>query len=830
MKTRKFTSIVLTLCLLMSLVSVMFAGTASALNVDATTVGSVYETKLNLTFDTAYGGFAATGYADASHHKPASGGSVTLVANASTGPSAWFGTSNDVNANATFEDIKLSSTADNEGTGTEEALNSHFKLEPSTTYRITFKYRYRGNSAANSKISVLASTNPYIKDNKYAKRDSLLTGSGAAAKVIDGNDTQNTDTLSGTGTFTGDWKTETIIITTQPADKLTTPYLGIRANYNTTGTVAFQIDDFKVEKMTAETIFFDYKVDGNPIAVSDITTNHYLLAGSCGTKAFAPSIDAEGLHWQFNANNAPNYSTASWTHNAIVKEPDVNGGNAFTIESGKAYIVTAKFKVTDINGNGKLTIGIGSTAGTTTFAAGRADYTKNSTEFQYLTAVIDADSSAVHSGRNITLVARAHAGKVATVLVESVTVTVVAKDSSDVALVKTNSASPYAYDIEFVERGTEIDTPYTIVYNPTNGQNETAYNVSYVNPAVTTLRVDTDGDDYVYTPNGTATGNTYIDAYEDEERGTVVKISTSKGSGLSTSTFNFNEFKPEAGKKYYITFDAKLLENNNMKDGALGFERLYYSGASGISQSGNKTHINNSVNSKVTELTDITLTTEWKTYGWVLNAKEETGDTANRPYISFAVPHEGTDKGDDVSAGVFLVDNFKVVEYTTEGASTAPNNATDAMASIRGYGVAENGSYQSAGLRFRATVAADTKAAASEIGFIVAPAKAAKAAGAEWYAIDGELTAGVSALKQACYVKDSKDIVYSDLGDKGTAYQMILKGLSTEDGKTAFNQRFVAVMYITAEDGTVEYYNLGETSYNEMLTSYGIAGMEVPEV
>ena len=169
------------------------------------------------------------------------------------------------------------------------------------------------------------------------------------------------------------------------------------------------------------------------------------------------------------------------------------------------------------------------------------------------------------------------------------------------------------------------------------------------------------------------------------------------------------------------------------------------------------------------------------------------------------------------------------VSAATIDAATAPNNADDVASSIRGEGVRPDGSYMSAGLRFRGSVSAATKAAAAEIGFIVAPAKAAVAYGAEWYKADGELTDGIGALSAACYnAASGMDVVYSEDTDGDCAYQMILTGLSREDGKTAYKHRFVAVMYVEKADGTRDYYNLGEISYNEVKTAYGIMGHQIP--
>ena len=753
-------------------------------------------------------------------------GILNLVQGQGAAGAVWFANSTSVNAGQ----INPPATAKNDTTAANKA-GELLKLESNTTYKITFKYRWRDDASTKASISFMAANNPHASTNHgrgtYIK--DLIT-------EIDGNDTKATnETFGGDNTLYHDWKEETYIFTTK--DNFGTKYLGMRIEGSSAGNVTLQFDDFKVETVNTEKLsdiyVFDYKTGDVPLsqdAVKAVNPDnvHYVL---CNSNAEGGSyIDDAGMHIRPSNTNGFNYDNFGWNHNALVYDFEVNhnGSHHINVDADHLYIVTVKYQVVSVKGEAGIAIALKSGDYSSREVAHK--YHGSAVEgAQYLTGVVDAAAITNLNGRRLMLTASANSGS--EILVESVVVTVVNKDTEDVALVKTDANDPYVYDIEFVKRGSSVPVKNAVVYNPTNYTQESVYNVSYVNPTLTVLKVETDDETYAHTPNGNATGNTFLEEVEDAERGTVIQVATTVGKGASTSTINFNEFKPEAGKKYYLTFDAKLVENNDDKGRDVAFSTFYYAASTGISKSGNKTQItDDKTNSKVTALTNNVITEEWKTFGFVLNAKEETGTVANQPYFLFAVPHEGTSKGDDVHAAIFVVDNFKVVEYTTEGAATAPNNATDAMASIRGYGVSEDGSYQSAGLRFRATVSAETKAAASEIGFIVAPAKVAKAAGAEWYAIDGELTAGVSALKKACYIKDSKDIVYSDLGEKGTAYQMILKGLSTEDGKTAFNQRFVAVMYITAEDGTVEYYNLGETSYNEMLTSYGIAGAEVPEV
>ncbi len=110
--------------------------------------------------------------------------------------------------------------------------------------------------------------------------------------------------------------------------------------------------------------------------------------------------------------------------------------------------------------------------------------------------------------------------------------------------------------------------------------------------------------------------------------------------------------------------------------------------------------------------------------------------------------------------------------------------------------------------------------------FAVIPAASATA---DWYKFDaeGKLTSG--ALTAAAYVKDSKDVIYAVDDTTGAyTYQMILTGLSKEDGKTAYGQRFSAVMYVKTGD-TYSYLDLGEASYTVVKAMYQAFGFDMTD-
>ncbi len=818
MKTEKLLSIALVLCLLMSLVSVCLVGSASAATIDAATAGDKYETVLDMQFEgtTNNGGIAISNAGTNAYIK---NGYFYFVQ--TSGATVWFANSN--TANAGEGEINPPSGVGSKPAASEAELAGLFKFEPETTYKISFKYSYRNNSRASRGIDLFTAADPYSNDNNnVGKRDGL--GGSTYATMIDDNQTSVTETPVDGDFNYGEWKYETVIFTTQTANKLTAPYFGIRPSYVNNGEkIGVCFDYITIEKVVATTYVYDYKTGEDVLDVSGFAA-HGNMCNYNGTTE-KTHVAGDGFHFMPANNNPFGYVSYDWNHNGLIYDEDntVNGKHYVSLTANNLYVVTAKYKAMTAG----TTIGLAVLENSNGLGGGAtwefADaYHKNTTDdFQYLTGIVDTDAITSFAGKSLILTGRG----TGEFLVESVTVTVYPKAADDRAVVITDALAPYSYDITWVKAGGVVGTENGNVKAIKDAYlsrtlSET-YLGSYLNPTYSAVKVLTEGDTYAFTPNGTDGDTTVVSSAEDAEKGSVIEISAGVTYD-STATFNLNGFQPEAGKKYYISFDAKLVSNNSEAT-SISASRFYLASKAGIMMGGSKTEVPNDKKN----LTSDVFTAEWKTMGWVYEPK--TAVDASYTYLLFAIPYSARTDADKGPSFTVLVDNFKVVEYVPTDAASAPNNAKNAASSIRGVGTKADGSYQSAGIRFKATVDAATKAAASEIGFVVAPAKAAVAYGAEWYAAEGELTAGVSALSKACYkAGTATDVVYETDKDGNCDYQMILTGLSREDGRTAYNQRFVAVMYIENAEGVREYYNLGEASYNEVKTVYDIKGYEVP--
>ena len=91
------------------------------------------------------------------------------------------------------------------------------------------------------------------------------------------------------------------------------------------------------------------------------------------------------------------------------------------------------------------------------------------------------------------------------------------------------------------------------------------------------------------------------------------------------------------------------------------------------------------------------------------------------------------------------------------------------------------------------------------------PSSMAALAVESWYKLDG--TGHTDAKKVVC--KDASMNIAYETTSTETYYQLVLTGLSTETGKTAYNRRFSAVMYVKNGD-SYTYFALGETSFNQV--------------
>ena len=317
----------------------------------------------------------------------------------------------------------------------------------------------------------------------------------------------------------------------------------------------------------------------------------------------------------------------------------------------------------------------------------------------------------------------------------------------------------------------------------------------------------------------------------DGEHGNVLKTVSNKNARVC-----FDDLDIIKDRRYYIYFDAK-----SDTDGA---KLLTLIGTK--TSSGNCRHfltgyakqdedVQYYINGKAETSADFTLSTEWQHYGIYLDTSGES--------LLAAILKNGASYADfwnkeihflfGVMNATAYFDNIQLVEIDPREDAVPKLDRLTAAVSLRTprSAIENNGAYLSAGLRFKGIISNTVKENADEIGFIVTPSAFALE-DADWYDISNGVSANVRT--GVCYLKGNYDIAYSVFDDT-TAYQMILTGLSKENGTTTYIQRFSTVMYVRS-GSQYTYYALGETSYNEVLGRYrimdinagnGIGGIEL---
>ncbi len=318
-------------------------------------------------------------------------------------------------------------------------------------------------------------------------------------------------------------------------------------------------------------------------------------------------------------------------------------------------------------------------------------------------------------------------------------------------------------------------------------------------------------------------GTALVDNY-DEEHGSVLKIVGGSNARLSFES-DLNDVNIKKDRKYYISFDAKSETDGAKLNTLLGrtgsstsYCRYFMTGYQYHDQ-GTTFFINGAVVTSKKFL----LSTEWQRYGIVL-------DTSDSELIA-AIDASSTSFWTSTTTFLFGVtsatayfDNVQIIEVQSVPDAVPAENDASAAVSVRTEKSAadNNGKYQSAGLRFRATVNNEVKETADEMGFIVAPSSAIKL-DTDWYKFENGLNS--IAITAVCYEKDGKDIVYEQ-GTAQSAYQMVLTGLTSEDGSVDYlMRRFTAVMYVKSGD-TYTYYALGEASYKQVAATYKVMNVD----
>ena len=185
-------------------------------------------------------GIASTGFDTQYNHKfdtvEKNNGAMTLIQAANSGATMWFGKDANVNKGVT----PIPKTVVSDATAADYAKDA-LELKPGTTYKITFRYRYRDDAHNGAFIELMCAKNPFASTDHG--RGSGLSG---FVTYIDGNDTKATNDTFGNTSNWQDWKYETIIFTTK--DVLTNKYLGMRPCHSAK-KIATQFDYFMIEEI-----------------------------------------------------------------------------------------------------------------------------------------------------------------------------------------------------------------------------------------------------------------------------------------------------------------------------------------------------------------------------------------------------------------------------------------------------------------------------------------------------------------------------------------------------------------------------------------------------
>ena len=540
-----------------------------------------------------------------------------------------------------------------------------------------------------------------------------------------------------------------------------------------------------------------------------------------------------------------------------IKDADVNSGEKIKLYSSEAkdYLITVKFKINSLGENSFVRFGIGTSKGSwegDVTALKYKDYTQVSGDnFEYLTVIItdsmisqllkDAESTTGYTYLYL-IGATEKMGDYennATALVYETTVTTLDRSVNNKNIIAHLNEDESVEKVELVAYGERNQFGEYITYTSFDG--EAIDKVTSSRLVKKNSRVDNAaGSNTVTFDEGYATSNHYknsdaiLSVVEDEEKGSVLKLNA-KTDYNSPYRFSVQKIKfaKNEGKKYYITFEAKasaaktmcIVLSPNTSGGTS--TRAFISGYSNtyvkLNSSGCSLYRNGAKLSSTT-YNSLKWTTSWTQYAFVIdtgssdfqNVINTINSTTDYFYVYFGI-------GNGCKNETLYVDNLTVTEIADEAAE-APTEGVTAMSSIRAEGqkvVDGEVQYQSAGIRFRGYIPTATRESAAEIGFVIAPSKGISA-DTEWYMFDettGKLK-NTLAKTAPCYKNDGPlDVVYTSDAD-GYYYQLILTGLSREDGKTAYKTKYSTVMYVKGTDGTYTYYNIGQNCYNDIRAAY----------
>lgn len=330
------------------------------------------------------------------------------------------------------------------GQGNKDKL---LKLDAGETYRITVNYRYLEGSK---------------KSGFYFKTGADITDPAPNDQFdFIGTTPSNTITVP-TGGLTADtpWTEYTAVIKIKDAEQQTnessTVNFGIKAEM---GGTKLLIKNIKIEKVLSitdklidinETYTFDFK---NTATQNSISTrldaldsdrqhysfynwnNHFNGNSDYMTESYPgePGFTADGMKFTIGKGATLTEGQAGWACNAIIYDTAVgnsdgwgNAGGYLKLKDKATYLITVKYKATQITGKTQFAVGTmpNATAGEVTPLPGSiVTINETSNDWQYLNVVVENGDSTPYADKILMLCgAVTDNGKWSTVMVDSVTV------------------------------------------------------------------------------------------------------------------------------------------------------------------------------------------------------------------------------------------------------------------------------------------------------------------------------------------------------------------------------------------------------------------------
>lgn len=555
-------------------------------------------------------------------------------------------------------------------------------------------------------------------------------------------------------------------------------------------------------------------------------------------------VDGKGMYFTSTTGN-PTGTSYDWVHKAYIADTDNPlGKNGFlAVESGYLYYVDVEFSpVVDNYSQYAATKYIAVALSTGKYSNGTLAETQRPVSYvaiakdggvQHVTASIDGDEKFTGkdepqfggdvtdrpiAGANITIALSANA----TVLITKVTVYMIDKNSDKVFLSKDNGEYELATEGVTLVTAPNSANSASIGWFDDSGVKQTTVPagdfVSLTSKyASEVYNFDTQSGD-LYLPRNAAQGN-WIYEFETDatEHGDVLKLTTNQTGGTTilfavpsaSGLGNTSPYRMTQGVKYRVTFDVKRVAANVVEGGDDAIQ-IYRASEAGVGAGGNKTGVK-TLNYTTKDL-DV-----WQTISYEFTPT----DLSNGQNILLIGIGTGAKADTELAynAQVYF-DNVKIELVDYEIYSKPAAGVKSSIRKVSGEG--EN--YQSAGVRFRATLDNTTIAGASEIGFVVIPETYAQS-DPDWYVMSNGSPVNKNAKR--AFVKNTAtktEVVYNDNGATKD-YQLILTGLTQEgvDGNLC-GTKFVAVLFIKTGD-TYSYQFVRSVSYNEVKQMYADAGL-----